>query len=142
VARPDTILGWSRKFIKEASNEASNESENKRKSGRPRVHLELESLIVRMARENKSWGYDRIVGALANLGNTVSDKTVGRILKRNGVAPAPQRKKAVTWKEFLQIHKELLIGSNFFSKETESLKLMIVSVLFFIHMTLRELHVA
>ena len=44
-----------------------------------------------MAKENSSWGYDRIVGALANLGHTVSDQTVGNILKRHGVAPAPDK---------------------------------------------------
>jgi hypothetical protein len=46
-----------------------------------------------MARENRSWGYDRIVGALANLGYTISDQTVGNILKRHGIPPAPERKK-------------------------------------------------
>jgi hypothetical protein len=52
----------------------------------------IENLIVRVARENPAWGYDRIVGALTNLGHTVSDQTVGNILKRHGIAPAPRRK--------------------------------------------------
>ena len=50
--------------------------------GRPRIAPELEALIVRFARENSGWGYDRIVGALANLGHAVSDQTVGNILRR------------------------------------------------------------
>ena len=58
--------------------------------GRPRVSLAIENLIVRMARENPAWGYDRIIGALTNLGHTVSDQTVGNILKRHGIAPAPR----------------------------------------------------
>src|SRR5207253_8610964 len=58
---------------------------------------ELEACIVRMAQENRSWGYDRIVGALANLGYTVSDQTVGNILKRHGILPAPERKTTTTW---------------------------------------------
>ena len=63
---------------------------------------EIEDLVVRMARENRSWGYDRIVGALANLGYTISDQTVGNILKRHGIPPAPERKKTMTWQEFIR----------------------------------------
>ena len=73
------------------------------------------ALVVRMARENRSWGYDRIVGALANLGYTISDQTVGNILKRHGLPPAPQRKQTVTWQEFIQIHLEVLGATDFFS---------------------------
>jgi putative transposase len=47
--------------------------------------------VVRMARENTDWGYDRIVGALSNLGHKVSDQTLGNILSRHGIAPAPKR---------------------------------------------------
>jgi hypothetical protein len=50
--------------------------------GRPRVEPEVEALVVRFARENTSWGYDRIVGALANLCHHLSDQTVGNILRR------------------------------------------------------------
>jgi len=50
-----------------------------------------------MARENRNWGYDRIVGALANLGHVVCDQTVGNILQRHGLAPAPERKRTATW---------------------------------------------
>jgi hypothetical protein len=57
-----------------------------------------------MARENPSWGYDRIVGALANLGHTISDQTVGNILKTHGIEPAPERKRQTTWKTFLKAH--------------------------------------
>jgi putative transposase len=57
-----------------------------------------------MARENRSWGYDRIVGALANLGYRVSDQTVGNVLRRHGTAPAPERKGTTTWAEFIRTH--------------------------------------
>jgi hypothetical protein len=53
-----------------------------------------------MAHENRSWAYDRIVGALANLGYSVSDQTVGNILKRHGLPPAPERKKTTTWNDY------------------------------------------
>ena len=88
VAKPDTILAWYRRLI------ARNFDGSKRRSdpGRPRIDAAVEALIVRLARENSGWGYDRIVGALANLGHQVSDQTVGNTLKRYGISPAPQRK--------------------------------------------------
>jgi transposase len=61
--------------------------------GKPATSPELVGLIVRLARENSSWGYDRIAGALSNLGHKVSDQTVGSVLRRHGIAPAPKRTK-------------------------------------------------
>ena len=87
VAQPDTILAWYRRLI------ARKFDGSKRRSylGRPPIEGESEALIVRMARENSGWGYDRIVGALANLGHRVSDQTVANVLRRYGIAPAPKR---------------------------------------------------
>ena len=62
-------------------------SKQRRTPGRPRTDPEIEDLVVRLARENSGWGYDRIVGALVNLGHQVSDQTVGNILRRHGIAP-------------------------------------------------------
>src|SRR3954464_11527200 len=76
-------------------------SKARRGAGRPRISREIEELIVRMASENKAWGYDRIVGALANLGHVISDQTVGNILRRHGMPPAPERKRTTTWPEFI-----------------------------------------
>jgi hypothetical protein len=56
-----------------------------------------------MARENRTWGYDRIVGALSDLGHRISDQTVGNILRRYQTAPAPERSRTTTWKEFIRI---------------------------------------
>jgi putative transposase len=64
VARPDTILAWYRKLVARKFDG----SKARRSPGRPRIRRELAQLIVRMAKENHHWGYDRIVGALANLG--------------------------------------------------------------------------
>jgi hypothetical protein len=61
-----------------------------------------------MAKENFCWGYDRIVGALANLGHTVSDQTVGNILRRHGVPPAPERKHTTSWSAFIRAHLAVL----------------------------------
>jgi hypothetical protein len=69
-----------------------------------------------MTRENRSWGYDRIVGALANLDDTISDQTVGNILKRHGLPPAPERQKTTTWKEFIRTHLDVLVATDFFEE--------------------------
>jgi hypothetical protein len=73
VARPDTILAWYRKLVARKFDG----SQFRQGPGRPRIKREVEQLIVRMAGENRDWGYDRIVGALANLGYMISDQTVG-----------------------------------------------------------------
>ena len=75
-----------------------------------------------MARENSGWRYDRIVGALANLGHHVSDQTVGNILRRHdGIAPAPKRSQILTWKHFLAAHMNVLAGCDFFTVEVPHL---------------------
>ena len=99
--------------------------------------------MVRMAQENRSWGYDRIVGALANLGYTISDQTVGNILKRHGIPPAPERKTTTTWKEFIRTHMDVLVATDFFTAEVWTLGgLVTYYVLFFIHLGSRKVHVA
>jgi putative transposase len=74
-------------------------------------------LVVRLAQENRSWGYDRIVGALANLGYTISDQMVENILKRHGLPPAPERKTTTTWEEFIRTHMDVLVATDFFTAE-------------------------
>ena len=61
--------------------------------------------MVRMTRENRAWGYDRIAGAVSNLGYRISDQTVGNILKRHDIPPAPERIKTMTWWEFIRATK-------------------------------------
>jgi homeodomain-containing protein len=113
VIKPDTILAWNRKCAPPKCDGAKPCPS----AGRPRINPEVEDLVVRMARENRSWGYDRIVGALANLGYTLSDQTVGNILKRHGLPPAPERKKTVTWREFVRVHLAILRATDFFNSE-------------------------
>src|SRR6266576_6500017 len=101
TAKPETILGWYRKLI---ANKFDG-SKSRRSVGRPKVDQETERLVVQMARENPSWGYDRIVGALANVGHRLSDQTVGNILRRRGISPAPKRKQSISWKNFIRSHQ-------------------------------------
>jgi transposase InsO family protein len=96
-----------------------------------------------MAKENRSWGYDRIVGSLADLGYTISDQTVGNILKRRGLPIAPDRKKTTTWREFIRTHMDMLWSTDFFSTEVWTLGgLVTFYVLFFIKLDTREVHIA
>jgi len=98
---------------------------------------------VRMAKENSGWGYDRIVGAMANLGYTLSDQTVGNILQRNGIPTAPVRKRTTTWAEFIRGHMSVLAGTDFFSVEVLTLRgLVTYYVLFFIHLESRKVEIA
>jgi transposase InsO family protein len=139
TAKPDTILGWYRKLIARKFDG----SKARCYPGRPRIESELEQLVVRIAKENISWGYDRIVGALANLGYTLSDETVGNILRRNGIPPAPKRERTTTWKEFIRAHMAVLAGTDFFTVEVLTLRgLVTYYVLFFIHLESRRVEVA
>jgi transposase len=113
VAKPETILAWYRRLIARKFDGSKFRSS----PGRPRIEPEVEAFIVRFARENSGWGYDRIVGALANLGHTISDQTVGNILRRYGIAPAPKRSQNTTWKEFIATHMAVLAGTDFLTVE-------------------------
>jgi hypothetical protein len=103
----------------------------------------VEHLILRMARENRDWGYDRIAGALANLGYVISDQTVGNVLRRYGLPPAPERKRTTTWPDFIRTHLALLAGTDFFTAEVLTLRgLVTYYVLFFIHLETRRVDIA
>jgi transposase InsO family protein len=139
IVKPDTILGWHRQLVAQKFDGST----HRKGPGRPTIDQELEALVVRMAQENRSWGYDRIVGALANLGYTISDQTVGNILKRHGLPPAPERKTTTTWKEFIRTHLDVLVATDFFTAEVWTLGgLVTYYVLFFIRLGTREVHVA
>ncbi len=106
---PDTILRWHRQLVAEKWDF----SDRRPAVGRPRVRPEIVDLVLAMARENPTWGYDRIQGALANLGHEISDTTVGNILREHGIEPATQRKRKSTWKEFLEAHWDVLGAIDF-----------------------------
>jgi hypothetical protein len=130
VARPDTILAWYRKLIARKFDG----SKARRSVGRPRISREVEQLIVCMAKENRDWGYDRLAGALANLGYKVCDQPVGNVLERHDLPPAPERKRTTSWLAFIRTHLALLAGTDFFTAEVLTLRgLVTYYVLFFIH---------
>ena len=139
IARLDTILGWYRKLVARKFDG----SKARRYPGRPRIEREVEELIIRMASENRDWGYDRIAGALTNLGYEISDQTVGNVLRRHGLPPAPERKRTSTWAAFVRTHVALLAGTDFFTAEVLTLRgLVTYYVLFFIHLESRRVDIA
>jgi transposase InsO family protein len=139
IVKPDTILAWHRRLVAKKFDGST----QRKAPGRPMIDQELEALIVRMAKENRSWGYGRIVGALANLGLTVSEQTVGNVLKRHGIVPAPERKTTTTWKEFIRTHMDVLVATDFFTAEVWTLGgLVTYYVLFFLHLSSRKVSVA
>jgi len=110
VAKPETILAWYRKLVARKFDG----SKHRAYPGRAAVSREITELVVRIARENTTWGYDRIAGALKNLGHDISDQTVGNILRRFGIAPAPKRRQQTTWAGFIRSHLAVLAGIDFF----------------------------
>ena len=100
IFTPDTILRWHRQLVARKWDDSG-----KHKSvGRSRLRPIIVDLILRFAKENPTWGYDRIQGALANVGYHITDRTVGNVLKANGIEPAPVRQRQTTWATFLKAH--------------------------------------
>ena len=139
IVRPETILAWHRRLVARKFDGST----KRRYPGRPPVDPAVEALVVRLATENRDWGYDRIVGALANLGHRLSDQTAGNILKRHGIPPAPDRKKTTTWKEFIRSHQAVLAATDFFTTEVWTVHgLVTYYVLFVMHVATRRVHIA
>jgi putative transposase len=103
------------------------------------VKLEVQQLIVRLARENPRWGYQRIKGELLRLGVQVSVTGIRTTLRRHGLDPAPRRT-ATTWRGFLRQQAAGIIACDFFTVETVWLRRLYV--LFFIELDTRRVHLA
>jgi putative transposase len=139
IVTPDTILRWHRKLVAQKWDY----SECRKSVGRPRVGQEIVNLVVRFARENATWGYDKIQGALANLGHKISDQTVGNILKEHGIEPASERKRLTTWKTFLKAHWDVLGAIDFTTVEVWTKGgLVMYYLLFVMEVATRRVHFA
>ena len=108
IVQPETLRRWHRELV-----EGNRYTNTKRKTGRPSTDEEIVELVLRMARENVSWGYKRIEGALQNVGYTISSSTVANILKHHGIEPAPQRQRQLSWSTFLKAHRDAFEGLDF-----------------------------
>jgi putative transposase len=112
IVSPDTLLRWHRRLVAQKWNFAE-----RRGVGRPGIIRHISELIVRMAQENRGWGYTRIQGALANLNHRVGRGTIANVLKRNGVEPAPERSRRTPWSTFLKAHWKVVAASDFLTVE-------------------------
>jgi hypothetical protein len=83
--------------------------------GRPGVLAEIRRLVVRMAKDNPTWGYTRILGALKNVGHRVSRSSIARILNAYGIPPVPER--STSWQTFLHAHWGAIAGADFFTTD-------------------------
>jgi len=135
IVTPDTILRWHRQLI------ARRWTYPDKRKGRPGVMKEIRRLVVRMAKENSTWGYRRIQGALKNLGHRVARSTIAKVLKEHGLKPSPDRPSS--WKTFMKAHWGEVVGMDFFTKEVWTARgLVTYYVLFLIDLKSRRIHIA
>src|SRR6266516_3229718 len=132
IITPGTLLRWHRRLVAKRWTYA-------RRAGRPPIRREIRALVVRFARDNPRWGYQRIVGELQGLGLVVSATTVRTWLRTEGLGPAGTRL-GMTWREFVRAHRRSLLAVDFFTVET--IWLQRLYVLFFIELGSRRVHVA
>jgi putative transposase len=140
LVTPDTLMRWYKRLIAQKFDG----SQQRRPLGRPRVSEAVEQLVVRMAEENPTWGYQRIQGALANLGHRIDKITVRNILRRHHLEPAPQRRHAgMSWAQFLTQHWEVLAATDFFTLEVATWHgLVTYYVLFVMELATRRVEIA
>ncbi len=131
---PATILRWRRNLVARKWTFT-----DRRRPGRPGTRRPVKALIVRMARENPTWGHRRIQGELARLGYPIAASTVWEILHAAGIDPAPRRA-GPTWRQFLTAQAHAIIACDFLVVETMLLKRLYVLV--FIEHGTRRLHLA
>lgn len=138
IVTPDTILRWHRRLIA-----AKHDFSDRRRPGRPPLINLLRKLVVRMALENPSWGYDRIEGEIKILGHKLSPTTVRNILKAHGMQPSPERRKRTTWRDFLRSNWSCIAAADFFTVDARSCRgLVTYYVLFVIELSSRRVHIA
>ena len=134
LVTPQTVLRWHRELVRRKWSRGTG-----RRPGRPSLAEATRALILRLARENPRWGYQRIQGELAKLGLRVSATAIRTLLGRHGLGPAPRRG-GVSWRVFLRQQAASILACDFFTVETVWLKTLYV--LFFIELNSRRVHVS
>jgi putative transposase len=130
---PETLLRWHRRMV------ARRWTYPTTRKGRPAVADEVQRLVVRLARENPRWGYQRIHGELLRLGVRVSASSIRRVLRAHGLDPAPRRA-PTSWRSFLRQQAAGIVACDCFTVDT--IFLQRVDALFFIELASRRVHLA
>jgi putative transposase len=133
LVTPQTVLRWHRELVRKKW------SYRRRSAGRPRLDPEVRKLVLRLARENPRWRCVRIQGELRKLGIRVGVTTIGSVLRRSGLGPAPRRG-GPSWSEFLRAQAHGMVACDFFTVETAWLRTLYV--LFFVELGSRRVHLA
>ena len=129
---PTTLLRWHRRLVARRWTYVG-------RPGRPPLGGEIRALVLRLARENPRWGYQRIAGELRGLGIDVSATTVRTILRQAGLGPAGQRA-GLSWRAFVRTQAKNMLAVDFFTVETVLLQRLYV--LFFIEIDSRRVYLA
>jgi putative transposase len=138
IAKPETLLAWNRRQ-KQKKWTSDHRSAT---VGRPRKAGDTQALIVRLAEENKCWGYKRISGELKKLGHQACPSYVREVLRRHGLPSAPNRR-GLSWKQFLQSHLEMTWATDFLTEEVWTMGGMVTFyILFFLHLGSRQVWIA
>jgi putative transposase len=132
LVTPGTILRWHRRLI-------AKKWTYPHRLGRPPVQDAVASLIERMARENRSWGYQRIQGELLKLGHHVGASTIRRVLQRLWIPPAPVRDTDTTWRQFLRTQASTMLACDFFHVDC-AVTLQRIYVFFVLEVPSRSVH--
>ena len=132
IFKPETVIRWHRYLIRRKWT-----FKRKGNTGRPCLSSELQALVVRLAKENPRWGYEKIQGELLKLGYNLSVSSVRNILKRHRVTPV-LRRSVGSWRSFLEHYKGQILACDFFTVETIWLKTLYV--LFFMELGTRRIH--
>jgi putative transposase len=132
IITPATLLAWHRRLVTKRWAYAG-------RAGRPPIRREIRALVLRLARDNPRWGYQRIVGEMKGLGFAVSGTTVRTWLRAAGLGPVGTRG-GMTWRAFVRAHRRSMLAVDFFTVET--IWLQRLYVLFFIELGSRRVHIA